>query len=545
MWCGMGWQLGRREAQWASGQMFYIRSLAKTLNFMELTLPPALILSIVGLYFLVLIAVAFFTGRNARNQDFFIAGRQSPWYLVAFGMIGASLSGVTFISIPGVVGGGGLNMGFSYMQVVLGYLVGYYVIAAVLMPVYYRLNLTSIYTYLEQRFGVAAYKTGAGFFLLSRTIGASFRLFLVAIVIDRFVTAPMGLPFGVTVAIIIALIWIYTFQGGIKTIVWTDSIQTFCMLAAVVLTVWAIGDAMGASGWGLVQLVRESEYSQVLFFDGGWQDPNNFFKQFLGGASIAIVMTGLDQDMMQKNLSCRNLKEAQLNIFWFCVVLIFANLLFLTLGALLYLYAGDIGLAMPTRNGDIARDLLYPTLALQHLPPAVGVMFIIGLIAAAYSSADSALTSLTTSFCVDFLGFDKRAAEGDADAPALRRTRRWVHVGFSGLLFMVILVFYYINDNSVINKLFTIAGYTYGPLLGLYAFGFFMRSAIHDRWAPLVCIAAPLVTYIINLNSAQWLWGYSFGFELLILNGVLTFLGLWLISKPAGQLQTQPLDDLR
>lgn len=489
-------------------------------------LTPQLILGIVALYFLVLIIVAYFTGRNAKNDDFFIAGRKSPWYLVAFGMIGASLSGVTFISIPGVVGAGGVNESFSYMQVVFGYLLGYLVIATVLMPVYYKLNLTSIYTYLEERFGIASYKTGASFFLLSRTIGASFRLFLVAIVLQQFVLAPLGVPFWMTVAGTILLIWVYTFQGGIKTIVWTDSLQTFCMLLAVILTVLAIGDAMSLDVSGLVNRVKTSEYSQMFFFENGWADKNNFFKQFLSGASIAIVMTGLDQDMMQKNLSCKNIGEAQKNMFWFSIVLVFANLLFLTLGVLLYLYAADIGMEMPMRDGKVATDLIFPTIALEHLTPTIGIVFILGLIAAAYSSADSALTSLTTSFCVDILGFNKNE---NAEAADLKRTRQMVHIGFSVLLFAVILIFSNFS-RSVINDLFTIAGYTYGPLLGLYAFGFFTKFKIKDRFAPIVCIASPILTYIINTNSEAWLNGYKFGFELLILNGLLTFLGLFAIK---------------
>ncbi len=493
-------------------------------------LTPQLILGIVALYFLVLMAIAYFTGRNAKNNDFFIAGRKSPWYLVAFGMIGASLSGVTFISIPGIIGAGGANQSFSYMQVVFGYLLGYLVIATVLMPVYYKLNLTSIYTYLETRFGIAAYKTGASFFILSRTIGAAFRLFLVAIVLQQFVLAPLGVPFWMTVAGTILLIWIYTFQGGIKTIVWTDSLQTFCMLLAVVLTVLAIGDAMSLDVGGLINRVKTSEYSQMFFFENGWADKNNFFKQFLSGASIAIVMTGLDQDMMQKNLSCKNIGDAQKNMFWFSVVLVFANLLFLTLGVLLYLYAADIGMEMPMRDGKVATDLIFPTIALQHLTPTIGIVFILGLIAAAYSSADSALTALTTSFCVDILGFDKKE---DSESKELKKTRRLVHIGFSVLLFVVILLFSNFS-RSVINDLFRIAGYTYGPLLGLYAFGFFTKFKIKDNLAPIVCIASPILTYIINANSEQLLFGYKFGFELLILNGLITFLGLLAISKASN-----------
>ncbi len=480
-------------------------------------LTPELIIGIITAYFVLLMIISYFTGKNSNNADFFVAGRQSPWYLVAFGMVGASLSGVTFISVPGWVEASQ----FSYMQMVFGYLLGYVVIATVLMPMYYRLNLTSIYTYLEDRFGVSAYKTGAAFFLLSRTIQASFRLYLVAIVLQQFVMSAFGIPFWGTVMLTILLIWIYTFQGGIKTIVVTDTLQTFCMLAAVGLTVWAISDKLSLSFGEIFTTVSDSQYGQLFFFEGGWSDPKNFFKQFLAGASIAIVMTGLDQDMMQKNLSCKNIGEAQKNMFWFSVILVFANLLFLTLGVLLFTYANQVGIDIPEK-----KDLLYPTIALQHLSPAIGIVFILGLIAAAYSSADSALTALTTSFCVDFLGFEK-SEESESDK---KKTRFKVHIAFSVLLFFVILIFWFINDDSVISAIFTAAGYTYGPLLGLYAFGFFTERKIVDRFAPAVCIAAPILTYIINANSELLLFGYKFGFELLILNGLLTFLGLLGIS---------------
>ncbi len=480
-------------------------------------LTPEIIIGIITAYFVLLMIISYFTGRNSDNADFFVAGRQSPWYLVAFGMVGASLSGVTFISVPGWVEASQ----FSYMQMVFGYLLGYVVIATVLMPMYYRMNLTSIYTYLEDRFGVSAYKTGAGFFLLSRTIQASFRLYLVAIVLQQFVMSAFGIPFWGTVMITIVLIWIYTFQGGIKTIVVTDTLQTFCMLAAVGLTVWAISDKLSLSFGEVFNTVSDSQYGQLFFFEGGWSDPKNFFKQFLAGASIAIVMTGLDQDMMQKNLSCKNIGDAQKNMFWFSVILVLANLLFLTLGVLLFTYANQVGIDIPEK-----KDLLYPTIALHHLSPTIGIVFILGLIAAAYSSADSALTALTTSFCVDFLGFEK-SEEAEADK---KKTRFKVHIGFSVVLFFVILAFWFINDDSVISAIFTAAGYTYGPLLGLYAFGFFTGRKIVDRFAPAVCIAAPILTYIINANSELLLFGYKFGFELLILNGLLTFLGLLGIS---------------
>ena len=488
---------------------------------------PFLILSIIGGYFLFLMLISYFTSRGSESEDFFIGGRQSPWYVVAFGMIGASLSGVTFISVPGFVG----DTQFSYMQVVLGYIVGYVIIAYVLMPMYYRLQLTSIYTYLEKRFGWRAYKTGAAYFLLSRSIGAAFRLFLVAIVLQQFLMEPLGVPFAVTIIIAIGLIWIYTFRGGIKTIVWTDTLQTASMLIAVVATIIYIGKEMDLGAWEIVETVRQSEFSKIWFFEGGWSDSQNFVKQFLSGVFITIVMTGLDQDMMQKNLSCKNLGDAQKNMMTLSGILVVANLLFLSLGALLYIYAVNLGIDMPTRmvNGEVkpASDLLYPTMALGYLSPAIGIVFLIGLIAAAYSSADSALTALTTSFCIDFLGFEK----SDHSEGKKKRRRLWVHLGFSFLLFIIIMIFYYINDQAVIQALFRIAGYTYGPLLGLYAFGFFIDRQVRDKWVPIVCILAPLISLVIDTYSDTLLWGYQFGFEILILNGVITFVGLWLISK--------------
>lgn len=493
------------------------------------TLSPIVILGIVASYFLVLIVIAYYTGKNSDNANFFLAGRQSPWYVVAFGMIGVSLSGVTFISVPGWV----QSSQFSYMQMVLGYLLGYLVIATVLMPMYYRLNLTSIYTFLEQRLGVASYKTGAGFFLLSRTIGSSFRLYLVAIVLQQFVMDHFGIPFWVTVFITIVLIWIYTFRGGMKTIIWTDIFQTACMLLAVVITVIIIGQRLDLSISGIVENISQSPYSKTFFFENGWSDPNNFFKKFLAGASIAIVMTGLDQDQMQKNLSCRSIGEAQKNMFWYSIALVFANLLFLSLGALLYIYAGEVGIEIPTRmvNGEVklATDLLYPTIAINHLGPIIGIVFVLGLIAAAYSSADSALAALTTSFCVDFLGFEKKE---NPDEKKQKLTRMLVHIGFSILTFLVIMAFYFVNDQAVIEQIFTVAGYTYGPLLGLYFFGFYTKRNIIDRYVPLICIASPILTFFVNKYSQLLFFGYKFDFELLIVNGLITFLGLLIISYP-------------
>lgn len=480
--------------------------------------PTTVILFIVG-YFGLLMLISHFTSKEASNESFFIGGHKSPWYLVAFGMIGASLSGVTFISVPGWVE----SSQFSYMQMVLGYFVGYTVIALVLMPLYYRLNLTSIYTYLEDRFGYYSYKTGAGFFLLSRTIGAAFRLYLVAqvlqyLVFDKIaIYGDVHIPFFVTVAITILLIWLYTFKGGIKTIVWTDSLQTLFMLMAVGVSIYFISSELGLGFSELMNEVQHSEYSQVFFFDD-WNDRKHFVKQFFSGAFLAIVMTGLDQDMMQKNLSCASIKDAQKNMFSFSLVLILVNFVFLVLGALLFIYAQKTGMEIPIKT-----DNLFPAIA-TNLDTAAGVFFILGLVAAAYSSADSALTALTTSVCVDFL--DVKNKEESLSV----RLRKKVHVVVSVVLFVVILIFNAINDESVISSLFKAAGYTYGPLLGLYAFGLMLKRKVKDNLVPIICIVSPIACYILNVYSLTIFNGYQFGFEILILNGALTFLGLFLIS---------------
>jgi Na+/proline symporter len=463
-------------------------------------------------------AISFITGKDADEEGFFLANRKSPWYVVAFGMIGASLSGATFISVPGWVEASQ----WSYMQMVIGYIVGYMLIATVLMPLYYRMGLTSIYSYLESRFGHYSYRTGASYFLLSRVIGSSFRLYLVAIILHEFVLGPMGFPFWSIVLITIALIWIYTVRGGLKTIIWTDVLQTTFMILAVIFSVWSISQAFGWNLGTAWNNIIASDYSQIYFFENGWSDNRNFFKQFLAGASIALVMTGLDQDMMQKNLTCRNISDAQKNMYWLSITLVFVNLLFLSLGALLYIYSEKMGIPVPEK-----KDLLFPNLAINHLGPATGFVFIIGLIAAAYSSADSALTSLTTSFCVDFLDFNKKKI----DAVKKRLIRYRVHIGFSVILFIVILVFWYINDDSVISAIFRVAGYTYGPLLGLFAFGLFNSKMINDKLTPLVCILAPILTFLLSYYSEELFMGYRFGFELLILNGLLTYLGLWFIRR--------------
>ena len=475
---------------------------------------PITILLFIVAYFLVLVLVAHFTSKGANNDAFFTGSHQSPWYLVAFGMIGASLSGVTFISVPGWVA----TSEFSYMQMVLGYFVGYAVIATVLMPLYYRMNLTSIYTYLEERFGVYSYKTGASFFLLSRIIGAAFRLFLVAQTLQYLVFDTWEIPFWVTVAITILLIWLYTFKGGIKTIVWTDTLQTLFMLIAVGITIYYISDQLDLSLSGVWNEVENSKYSRIFFFDD-WNDKRHFVKQFLSGAFLAIVMTGLDQDMMQKNLSCKNIKEGQKNMFSFSIVLIVVNFVFLVLGALLFIYANKNGIAIPEKT-----DNLFPEIAIHHLNSVAGVFFILGLVAAAYSSADSALTALTTSVCVDFLDIKNKKEE-------LKTVlRKRVHVIVSLVLFVVILIFSGINKASVISDIFKAATYTYGPLLGMYAFGLMTKRNVIDKLVPIVAIASPIICFVLNIYSETIFNGYKFGFEILILNGAITFIGLLMLS---------------
>ena len=477
---------------------------------------PFLVLTVILLYFALILVISQLTGRHADSASFFIGNRQSPWYIVAFGMIGASLSGVTFISVPGWVG----DSQFSYMQMVLGYLLGYFIIIQVLLPLYYRLNLTSIYTYLEGRFGWRSYKTGASFFLISRIIGASFRLFLIANVLHISVFSSWNIPFWTTVVITILLIWLYTFRGGIKTIIWTDTLQTLFMLLAVIVSVVLIAKELDLNFAGLAREIAQSDYSRIFFFSD-WKTGDHFVKQFLSGAFIAIVMTGLDQDMMQKNLSCRNLKDAQKNMTWMSISLVPVNFLFLSLGVLLFMFAARHGIPIPEQSDD-----LFPLIAtMGYLSPVVTIFFIIGLVAAAYSSADSALTSLTTSFTVDILNGSRLPED------RLQKLRKMVHIGLSLVLLAAILVFKLINNQNVISAIFTAAGYTYGPLLGFYSFGLFTKYRVRDRWVPVIAIASPIISFIISRYSESWFNGYQFGFELLILNGLLTFLGLLLIKK--------------
>ncbi|MBR8535101.1 sodium:solute symporter [Carboxylicivirga sediminis] len=470
---------------------------------------PALTATIIASYFGLLILISFLTSKKADNDTFFRGNKQSPWYIVSIGMIGASLSGVTFISVPGWVG----STGLTYMQMVFGYFLGYLVIAHILLPLYYRLNLTSIYTYLDKRFGFWSYKSGAALFLLSRTIGASARLYLMANVLQIAVFDAFNISFEITVLVTILLIWLYTFRGGIKTIIWTDTLQTLFMLLSVGITVVVIAKTMNLSFSGMISAIANSEYSQLFEFSD-LSSKQHFIKQFFSGAFITIVMTGLDQDMMQKNLTCRNLKDAQKNMHWYGFSFVPVNLLFLSLGVLLFMFAANQGIAIPERSDD-----LFPIIATGgYLPKIVGVFFMLGLVAAAYSSADSALTSLTTSFSVDILNIEKK------DEAQAKRTRFKVHIGFSLLLAFVILLFRAFNNDSVISTVFNLAGYTYGPLLGLYAFGLFTKFKVHDSLVPIIAILSPVIIGILDYN-------YTIGFEKLIYNGAIAFIGLLLIIK--------------
>ena len=478
---------------------------------------PYLVVAVIIVYFTILVVISRFTSGAADNETFFIGKRQSPWYVVAFGMIGASLSGVTFISVPGWVAGSQ----FAYMQMVMGYLAGYAVIALVLLPLYYRLQLTSIYSYLSDRFGFWSYKTGSAFFLISRTIGASARLFIVASVLQLTLFDAWNVPFFATIVITLGLIYLYTFRGGIGTIIYTDLLQTFFMLTAVVIAFFVLAGELDLSFGQVLSEMKDSHYSRIFFFDDLAGEKKHFLKYFLGGAFITITMTGLDQDMMQKNLSCRNLKDAKKNMFWFSLSLVPVNLIFLGFGALLLIYSNRSGMPLPASMDD-----LFPMVATQQgLSIALALTFMIGLIAAAFSSADSALTALTTSVTVDMLG---RQLETGQQA---KKTRYLVHASISVVMLGIIMLFRALNDKSVIDTLFTIAGYTYGPLLGLYAFGLFNKRRVYDRVVPLIAVASPVLTYLIQILAREYLGGYVFSFEHLLVNGLLTFTMLSIFSR--------------
>ena len=472
-------------------------------------------IAILVAYFGILFIISFFTGKNKSNANFFTGNRKAPWYIISFGMLGASLSGVTFISVPGWV----MTTGLSYMQMVFGYVFGYIIISQVLLPVYYKLKLPSIYTYLSDRFGPKTYKAGAYFFILSRTIGASFRLFLMAGVLQIAIFEELGISFNITVLVTIALIWLYTFRSGIKTIIWTDALQTLLLVSALVITIVELSSQLGFGFNETVSSIYTHELSKLFVFDD-FVSKQNFVKQFISGIFITIVMTGLDQDMMQKNLSCRNLKDAQKNMKWYGFAFVPVNLLFLSLGILLVIFSQQNGIALPENSDD-----LFPGIVTGgYVSPYLSAIFMLGLVAAAYSSADSALTSLTTSFSVDILGFN------DIEKKLTFKKRILIHLGFSGLIAGLILLFRQVNNQAVVSSIFMVAGYTYGPLLGVYFAGLFTKIKPNDRFIPLVMVLSPLISVLLYY-LAKALWNYNFGFEMLLINGFITFIGLLLVRR--------------
>jgi len=494
----------------------------------------SLLFSFVIGYFLLLLLVAWRTSRHANNESFFIGNRNSNWMLVAFGMIGTSLSGVTFVSVPGTVGAFGDDgfKAFGYFQVIIGNWIGYLVVALVLLPLYYRLNLTSIYRYLHSRFGVVAYRTGALFFILSRTVGATARLYLVINILHVFILKDLGVSFGLTTGVILLMILLYTFEGGVKTIVYTDTLQTTCMLVGLVVCIWYILQHLGLSAGGALEALDAKGLGRIFHTD---VNSKNFFpKQIIGGMFIAIAMTGLDQEMMQKNISVKNLKDSQKNMISFTTILVLVNFLFLLLGGLLYLYAlqnnaSYDGHQLVMNGKNIIGDDIFPNIALHYLPKAVSIIFIIGLISALFPSADGALTALTSSFCIDMLGLKHNFNLTEKQKKRIRMT---VHLSFAFAFLICILIFKWINNKSIINIILDLAGYTYGPLLGLFAFGIFSKRILPETWLiTAVCLIAPAICYVLSTNSAKWFNGYQIGIELLLIDGILTFLGLFIISK--------------
>ena len=476
---------------------------------------PFVALAIVLGYFALLMLISLLTSRNSDSLTFFNANHSSPWYIVAYGMLGATLSGVTFISVPAEVG----NSSFSYLQFVFGNLVGYWLIAFLLLPFYYKLKLISIYSFLEERMGVHTHKTASFFFLVSKVIGAAFRLYLVAVVLQFAFFDSFGIPFWLNVCITVFLIWVYTFRAGIKTIVWTDTLQTTFLVLAVVFTVYAINQSFVDVGTkDLFKRVYQSDLSKVFFWD--WRSPNFFWKQFIAGIFMTLAINGMDQDIMQKNLTCKTKREAQKNMLVFSFLFVVVVFLFLGLGGMLYQYADYFRI-----NVAHAGDKIYPLLALNEFNSAVAVAFLLGITAASFSSADSALTALTTSFSIDFLKLDKFENQSKL------KYRKWIHLGFAGILVITIIVFYVINDENVVIALFKAASYTYGPILGLFVFAILIRKEVHDRLVPYVALGAPLLSFLISRFSKQLFNGYQFGFELLILNGLLMVVGLLFIRK--------------
>jgi Na+/proline symporter len=495
---------------------------------------PTTILILILVYFGLLIFISNVVSKKGTdNEAFFKANKNSKWWMVAFGMIGTALSGVTFISVPGNVGN--IDTQFAYFQFVLGNALGFIIIAKLLLPLYYRMNLTSIYSYIEQRLGVISYKTAATIFLISRTIGSAFRLYLVVIVLQRYVFDAFDVPFAVTVLISLGLIFAYTYRGGLKTIIITDTLQTLFLVTSVFLTIIFICNSLDFSMIQAFEAVKDSNYSKIFFFED-YLKGNYVIKQILGGIFVTIAMVGLDQDLMQKNLSCKNIGEAQKNMFTFTGIFVVINIFFLSVGALLFIYAQKNNIAIPldALTGKPRTDLLFPEIAFNHLSIVPSVVFLLGLTAATFATTDSALTALTTSFCVDFLGMDKANTESVEEQKKQVRTRHFVHLGFSFLMFLVIIIFNTINDASVVTMIFKVASYTYGPLLGLYAFGLFVKTkTVNDALVPLICLISPTICFFISKYSEALFGAYKFDNELIIVNGLITFLGLFLISKPA------------
>lgn len=474
-----------------------------------------IILSIIAIYFGILLLIAWITGRKSTSNDaFFLGNRKSPWYIVSIGMIGTSLSGVTFVSVPGMV----RSIDMTYMQTVFGFFFGYILIAKVLLPLYYKLKLTSIYSYLGDRIGKRSYKTGASFFLLSKIVGAAARLYLVVLILQHYVFSTWNIPFWVTVIISIFLVWLYTYRSGIKTIIWTDTLQALCLVAMLVVIIWKVKDAMDLDMGGMVQTLTENPHFRIFEFND-WHSTQHFVKQFFSGIFITIVMTGLDQDMMQKNLSCKSLKDAQKNMYTYGFAFTPVNFLFLALGVLLLSLASQKNIELPALNDDIL-PMFCTSGILGH---SILIFFTIGIIAAAFSSADSALTALTTSFCVDILGVEKE------EANKAKRTRLMVHLLISALFAIIILIFKAVNSRSVIDAIYMIASYTYGPLLGLFVFGLFTKKQPRDKYVPYICILSPLICFATDYLVKQHT-GYAFGYEMLMLNGAFTFFGLWAAS---------------
>lgn len=477
---------------------------------------PVAVLITIASYFLILFTISYIAGRKADNEGFFVGNRKSAWYVVAFAMIGSSISGVTFVSVPGMVG----ISNFSYLQMVLGFVTGQIIIAFVLIPLFYRMNLVSIYEYLENRFGTSSYKTGAWFFFISKILGAAVRLYLVCLTLQLLVFEPFHMPFIMNVILTVALVWLYTFRGGVKSLIWTDSLKTFCLIVSVVLCIYYIATDLKLSFTEMFSTVSDSVLSHMFFFDNV-NDKRYFFKQFLAGVFTMIAMTGLDQDMMQRNLSCKNFKDSQKNMITSGISQFFIILLFLMLGVLLYTFTSHQGITNPAKS-----DELFPMIATGgYFPIIVGILFIIGLISSAYSAAGSALTALTTSFTVDILGIKGKTED------TIRKTRKKVHVGMAIVMGIVIFIFNLLNNTSVIDAVYILASYTYGPILGLFAFGILTKRQVRDRYIPLISILSPILCFILQKNSETWFHGYQFSYELLIFNALFTFIGLCFLIK--------------